>query len=90
VQKTYTYIINRLWQYKTMDDILMLTGISDGLKIKLTRIAQGLRQIDLASAAHVDTIDITRLEKGRYVMPTRRLRILRVLGMAAEDENNGG
>ena len=70
-----------------MNDILMLTGISNGLKVKLTRIVLGLRQIDVAAAAHVDTIDVTRLEKNRYVAPIRRVKILRVLGMVAEGED---
>lgn len=64
-----------------MSDVFIVTDISDGMKAKLTRIARGLRQIDVAAAAHVDCIDITRLEKDRYVLPTRRKRILSVLGM---------
>ncbi len=45
------------------NDILVLGGLTIGQKVKLTRIAKGLRQIDVASAARVDCIDITRLEK---------------------------
>lgn len=44
-------------------------GVSEGMKAKQMRIAKGLRQLDVASAAKVDTIDVTRLEKGRYVLP---------------------
>lgn len=69
-----------------MNDIFILTDVSDGMKAKLTRIAKGLRQIDVAAAARVDTIDITRLEKGRYVLPTRRKRILAVLGMGDDTD----
>lgn len=66
----------------TMDtDIFILEGVSPGLKVKLTRIAQGLRQIDVACHAHVETIEVVRLEKNRYVAPARRDRILRVLGL---------
>jgi len=62
-------------------DILVLTGVSFGQKVRLTRLAKGLRQIDLASKANVQPIDITRLEKGRYVLPTRRKRVLAILGI---------
>lgn len=67
-----------------MSDIFILTNVSEGMKAKLTRIAKGLRQIDVAAAARVDTIDITRLEKGRYVLPMRRKRILAVLDLDDE------
>jgi hypothetical protein len=52
---------------------------------KLTRISKGLRQIDVAAAAHCDTIDVTRLENDRYVLPTRRERILKVLDLLEPD-----
>lgn len=71
-----------------MSDVFILTDVSEGMKAKLTRTAKELRQIDLAAAAHVDCIDITRLEKGRYVLPTRRKRILSVLGLLDEGATN--
>ena len=88
VQKSYTYILNLLCQYFSMSDVFILTDVSEGMKAKLTRIAKGLRQIDVAAAAKVDIIDITRLEKGRYVLPTRRKRILAVLGMYNDNESD--
>ncbi len=69
-------------------DILVLTGISEGQKIRLTRLSRGLRQIDVASQANVQPIDITRLEKDRYVLPTRRKRILTVLGLLDEGDTD--
>lgn len=69
-----------------MSDVFILMNVSEGMKARLTRIAKGLRQIDVAAAARVDCIDITRLEKGRYVLPIRRKRILAVLGL---DNENG-
>ncbi len=71
-----------------MNDILVLTDVSEGQKARLIRLAKGLRQIDIASMARVNTIDITRLEKGRYVLPTRRKRILVVLGLAGDDNES--
>jgi len=70
-----------------MSDVFILTDVNEGMKAKLTRVAKGLRQIDVAAAARVDCIDITRLEKGRYVLPTRRKRILAILGLL-DDEND--
>jgi len=67
-----------------MDDILVLTGINEGQKVRFIRLAKGLRQIDLASMAKVNPIDITRLENGRYVLPTRRKRILAALEMVED------
>lgn len=66
---------------QSQNDILVLTTLSDGQKIRLTRLAKGLRQIDIASQANVQPIDVTRLEKDRYVLPTRRKRMLTILGM---------
>lgn len=68
-------------------DILILTDLSEGQKIRLTRLAKKLRQIDVAAAARVNCIDITRLEHDRYVLPVRRRRILEVLGF---EEDKGG
>jgi len=69
-----------------MSDVFILTDVNEGMKAKLTRVAKGLRQIDVAAAAHVDCIDITRLEKGRYVLPARRKRILTVLELLEDTE----
>ena len=71
-----------------MCDVLILTDVSVGMKAKLMRISKGLRQIDVASSAHVDVIDVTRLEKERYVLPTKRMRILKALGLGDEDEES--
>jgi hypothetical protein len=83
VGKIVISFLAQAWQdgTKMNDEILILSGINEGQKVKLTRLAKGLRQIDLASIAKVNPIDITRLEKGRYVLPTRRKRILEALGM---------
>ena len=88
MQKSYTYILRYVCQYFSMTDLFIITDVSEGMKAKLTRIAKGLRQIDVAAAARVDTIDITRLEKGRYVLPTRRMRILAILGMDNDSERD--
>lgn len=66
--------------------IFILSDVSEGMKARLTRIVKGMRQIDVAAAARVDTIDISRLEKDQYVLPTRRKRILAILGMDDEGD----
>lgn len=70
----------------SMADVFVLTNVAEGMKAKLMRIAKGLRQIDVAAAARVDCIDVSRLEKGRYVLPMRRKRILGALGLL-DNEN---
>ena len=66
-------------------NILILSDITLGQKAKFVRLSKGLRQIDLASLAKVNPLDITQLEHDRYVLPTRRKRILQVLEL--EDEH---
>ena len=70
------------------NDILILAGISEGQKVRLTRLSRGLRQIDVASMAKVNTIDMTRLEKDRYMLPMRRKRILAVLDLLDDDNES--
>lgn len=75
-----------LCHYDYMNDILVLDGLTLGQKVKLTRLSKGLRQIDVASQATVQPIDICRLEKDRHVRPTHLKRILAVLGMGDEND----
>ncbi len=63
------------------NDIFVVTGINEGEKARLTRLAKGLRQIDLASLAKVNVCDITALEKNRYLSRRRKCCILAVLGL---------
>ena len=71
-----------------MNDIFIVTGISEGEKTRLTRLTKGLRQIDLASLAKVNVCDITALEKNRYLSRTRKRRILAVLGLLDDDRES--
>jgi len=73
----------------TQNDILVLSNITLGQKAKFVRLSKGLRQIDLASEAKVNPIDITQLEHDRYVLPSRRKRILAVLGLLDEGVESG-
>jgi len=68
-----------------MNDIFIVTGISEGEKARLQRLVKGLRQIDLASLAKVNVCDITALEKNHYLPRTRKRRILGILGLLDDD-----
>ena len=54
-----------------INDILILSNLTRGMEAKLRRIAFGWRQIDLASLAKVGNIEVTLLEKDRFVLPIK-------------------
>lgn len=55
--------------------------VTEGQKAKLARIAKGLRQVDVASKARVTVTDVVYLEKGRFLRPTIKEKIIAVLGI---------
>ena len=55
-----------------------------GLTVRLERIRRRWRQADLAAAAQVSQADVSALERDRYVIPSRRGRILATLGIERE------
>ncbi len=63
------------------ENSLFLEGLSEGEVVKLRRMAKGLRQIDVAAAAHCEQSHIIDLEKDRYVRPDIRERILMAIGL---------
>jgi transcriptional regulator with XRE-family HTH domain len=69
----------------SMSDIAIFTNLSDGQRVRFTRLSKGLRQLDLASLAKVNLADITAIEKDRYLCKTRKERILQVLGLLDEE-----
>jgi transcriptional regulator with XRE-family HTH domain len=70
------------------NEMVIFTGLTFGERIRLTRLHLKLRQLDVASKANVTVQEIIRLEKDSYVLPTRRRRILEVLGLTEEPEAN--
>lgn len=72
-----------------MNGIAVFTNLTEGQQVKFTRLSKGLRQIDVASMAKVNLYDITAIEKDRYLQPTRRKRILTVLGLNGEEPADG-
>ena len=87
VQKDIIRFHLTIWDYENMTSILILEGLTEGQRIKFIRLSKKFRQIDLASQANVNPIDIIRLEHDRFVPPTRKERILKTLGLI-EDEND--
>ena len=76
-----------------INDVFAVSGISEGQKVQLARITRGWRQVDLASHAGVNVQDVCTLEHDRYLLPTRKTKILKCLGLVdAENEspNHGG
>jgi len=68
------------------NQIFISSGLSEGEKIRLARLAKWYRQIDVASLAGVTVNEITNAEKDRYVTRERKERILKVVGLL-EDES---
>ena len=71
-----------------MNDIAVFTNLSEGQRVRFTRLSKGLRQLDLASMAKVNLADITAIEKDRYLRKTRKERILRALGLLDDDNES--
>ena len=69
-----------------MNDIAVFTNLTEGQRVRLTRLSKGLRQIDLASVAKVNLADITAIEKDRYLQKMRQKRILAALDMDNESD----
>lgn len=65
-------------------DIFIALNMTEGQRVKLARIARGLRQVDVASQAKVAVCDVVCLEKDRYLLRKRKEKILKVLGLETE------
>jgi len=66
-------------------EVFVAPGVSKGMKAKLARVCQELRQVDVAAGAHVTVEDVGNLEKGRFIPVRRRMRILAFLGLSDDD-----
>ena len=76
------------YSYAMSDDIFIATGLSQGERIRLARLAKWLRQIDVASQAGVTLGEVCNCEKDRYVTPDRKARILKVVGLLDDDDED--
>ena len=64
-----------------ISEILVLSDLSTGRRVRLTRVVLGWRQIDLASNAQVPVDAVTNLELDRPVKRWKSRRILAALGL---------
>ena len=64
-----------------MSEVLVITGLSEGEKARLTRLYKWWRQIDVAVKAGTTVLEVINVEKDRWVTPERKARILKVLGL---------
>lgn len=69
-------------------DIFITSGLSEGERIRLARLAKWLRQIDVASQAGVTVGEVCNCEKDRHVTPERKTRILKLLGLLGNDNES--
>jgi len=58
-----------------------------GQRARVARLIQSKRQVDIASEASVTVQEVSRLEKDAFVTPSRKKRILKILGMFDENED---
>jgi transcriptional regulator with XRE-family HTH domain len=61
------------------NEFFIATNVSPSLLIRLERIRRGWRQVDLAERAGVTQAEVSALERGLYVIPVARHRILEAL-----------
>ena len=69
-------------------EYLIMNGLTIGKKVKLARVGLGLRQLDVASQANVNTSDVINLEYDRLALirPFKIEAILQVLGLLEETQ----
>jgi transcriptional regulator with XRE-family HTH domain len=67
-----------------MDKEVFVASMSEGERIRLTRLMHHLRQIDVASMAKIPMESVTRVEKNRWIPEDHKERILLCLGLMDE------
>ena len=65
-----------------------IANVNPALLIRLERIRRGWRQVDLAQKAGITQAEVSSLERGLYVIPAARRRVLIVLELLHEAEDN--
>ena len=61
------------------NEFFIATNVCPAMMIRLERIRRGWRQVDLAERAGVTQAEVSALERGLYVIPVARHRILEAL-----------
>lgn len=70
------------------NEFFIATNVSPSLLIRLERIRRGWRQVDLAERAGITQTEVSALERGLYIIPSARQRILAVLGLLDDDHDS--
>jgi len=70
------------------NEFFIATNVSPAMMIRLERIRRGWRQIDLAEKAGVTQAEVSALERGLYIIPSARHRILTVLELLDNANEN--
>lgn len=60
-------------------DVIILEDLTLGRRVRLARVAKGLRQLDLASITGLNPSDITNIELDRLVYLWKLNRVLKAL-----------
>jgi len=64
--------------------VFAVTGITFGKKVRLARVALGLRQSEVARGAFVTPYQVSSLERGFYVTPAAVRRVIQYFGIEGE------
>jgi len=67
------------------NEFFIATNVSSNMLVRLERIRRGWRQIDLAEKAGVTQAEVSAFERGLYIIPSARHRILAVLDLLDND-----
>ena len=70
------------------NEFFIATNVSPALKVRLERIRRQWRQIDLAEKAGVTQAEVSAFERGLYIIPSARHRVLIALDLLDEGATN--
>ncbi len=70
------------------NEFFIATNVSPALKVRLERIRRQWRQIDLAEKAGVTQAEVSAFERGLYIIPSARHRVLIALDLLDEGAVN--
>lgn len=71
------------------NEFFIVPNISQSMVIRLERVRRKWRQVDLAEKAGVTQAEVSAAERGLYVIPSARTRILQTLELITPEAGNG-
>ena len=66
-------------------EFFIVPNVTPGMLVRLERTRRRWRQADLAGFAYVTQAEVSSLERGLYVIPPARKRILQALELDTEE-----